>query len=155
SSIFPNRYIVHCQAAMTIPVSRRALDAAVRERGSAAYVLTVSDRGMPHVVQAEIIGIEGGLVAEVGAHSADNARARPGVCVLYPSRGPTDYSLIVDALATVEMTQDGPRLLLAPTRAVLHRRAPAFDAASSPCGSDCLPLAITKRDATGSAGTDA
>jgi len=127
---------------MSIPVPLRDLDAAVRDRGAAAYVLTVSERGSPHVVQTTIARNMGGLAAVVGARTADNARSRPRVSVLYPSRGPADYSLIIDAVATVDTTEDGPRLLLAPTRAVLHRSVPAPDPGTSSCGSDCVSVAL-------------
>jgi hypothetical protein len=127
---------------MSIPVALRNLDAAVGERGSAAYVLTVTERGTPHVVHAEILRDAAGLMAVVGESTARNAGSRPHVTVLYPSRRPEDYSLIVDVVATVVSTPDGVRLRLAPSRAVLHRPAPAPDPAASPCGSDCVPLAI-------------
>ena len=81
-------------------------------------------------------------MATVGVRTADNACHRPRVSLLYPSRDYADYSLIVDAIATVDVTDDGARLLLAPTRAVLHRPAPAADPSTSPCGSDCIPVAL-------------
>jgi hypothetical protein len=93
-------------------------------------------------VHAEVAREPTGLVAIVGAHTADNARRRPHVCLLYPSRDPADYSLIIDAVAEVESTGGGPRLRVVPTRAVLHRPGPAADPASSSCGSDCIPLAL-------------
>jgi len=127
---------------MSIPVPLRQLDDALHERGSAAYVLTVSELGTPHVVHAVVTSEGDRLRATVGAHTADNAARRPRVSLLYPTRTTTDYSLIVDAVATVEVTEDGPCLLLKPTRAVLHRPAPAPDPATSPCGSDCVPLAL-------------
>ena len=52
------------------------------------------------------------------------------------------YSLIIDAIATVEVTPGGPCLHLAPTRSVLHQPVPAPDPSTSACGSDCVPLAI-------------
>ena len=127
---------------MSIPVPLRSLDGAVAERGAAAFVLTVSDRGTPHVVHAEVTTADGGLFAVVGAGTAHNAAERPHVSVLYPCRQPDDYSLIIDAISTVAATQDGFRLHLAPTRAVLHRPAPAPDSATSPCASDCIPLPL-------------
>ena len=127
---------------MSISVLLRHLSAALGERGSGAYVLTVSEGGTPHVVHAQVVTAGDQLVASVGAHTADNARRRPRVSLLYPSRTEVDYSLIVDATAAVEVTEDGPRLRLAPTRAVLHRPAPAPDPADAPCGSDCVALAI-------------
>jgi len=119
---------------MSIPVALGTLPAVVRDRGPAGYVLTVSDRGSPHVVHAEIEHGASGLVAAVGAGTARNANQRPEVTVLYPSRSHDDYSLIVDAVATVISTPDGFRLLLAATRAVLHRAVPAPEAAGSVAG---------------------
>jgi hypothetical protein len=130
------------------PLALRDLDAALRQCGTAAYVLTVGERGAPHVVYAEVTREATGLVAVVGAHTADNARRRPHVSLLYPPRDSADYSLIIDAVAEVESTVAGPRLRVAPTRAVLHRPGPAPDPASSSCGSDCVPLPLGELEGT-------
>jgi hypothetical protein len=127
---------------MSIAVSLGALEDAVRDRGAAAYVLTVSDRGTPHVVHAQVVQNGDGLLAAVGERTALNAGSRPGVSLLYPSRHADDYSLIVDAIATVVAMPEGAGLRLVPTRAVLHRPLPAPDPAASPCGSDCIPLSL-------------
>jgi len=121
------------------------LETAVRERGTAANVLTVSEAGTPHVVQAEVTLDESGLLAVVGASTARNAQARPQVCVLYAARDATDYSLIVDAVATVLGEGPSTPVRLAPTRAVLHRPGPPPDPAATSCGSDCVPLPLAPR----------
>ncbi len=59
---------------------------------------------------------------------------------LYPVRGAGDYSLIVDGTATVTPGVDGHRLLVTPTKAVLHRSAPAPEPTTSGCEADCVPL---------------
>ena len=118
------------------------LASALDARGAGAYVLTVSDPGVPHVVDAEVVREGDRLLAVVGAHTADNARRRPRVSLLYAPPQPGGYSLIVDAVATVEATSAGPRLSMAPTRAVLHRSGPAPDPSASTCGADCQPLAL-------------
>jgi len=120
------------------------MDSAVAERGAAAYVLTVSDRGTPHVVHAELTRTAEGFVALVGAGTAHNASCRPQISVLYPCRRIDDYSLIIDAVATVVATPDGARLRLALTRAVLHRPGPAPDPKISACGADCIPLSLSE-----------
>jgi hypothetical protein len=117
-----------------------SLQAVVSERGPQAYVVTVSEHGAPHAVYAPVRWERGGLVAEVGAHTAANAAARPQVSLLYPVHVDGDYSLIVDGTAVVESDR-GHRLRVTPTRAVLHRQGPAPDPASS-CGADCVPLPI-------------
>jgi hypothetical protein len=61
------------------------------------------------------------------------------VSLLYPIRSGADYSLIVDGTAAVISHDDGHRLMITPTKAVLHRPAPAPDP-SSACGADCVPL---------------
>ena len=127
---------------MTIPVDLGELEAAARERGPAAYILTVNDRGTPHVVHAEVTITSEGLVVQVGERTALYARHRPNVSLLYPCRSAADYSLIVDAVASVVATPEGSRLLLMPTRAVLHRPAPVPETALSSCGADCVPLSL-------------
>jgi hypothetical protein len=127
--------------AMNTPLPLHDLAGAIGARGTGAYVLTVSEPGVPHVVHAEVVKDGDRLLAVVGAHTADNARRQPRVSLLYTPRESGDYSLIVDAVATVEVTADGERLILAATRAVLHRSGPAPDPTSS-CGADCQPLAL-------------
>ena len=129
---------------MTTTVFLDDLEAAMRQRGSVAFVLTVGDTGAPHVVQAEVVIDAGRLVATIGARTVSNARSRPHVTVLWPSRHLADYSLIVDAVETVGSAATEAQLLLSPTRAILHRPAPAPDPTASPCGSDCVPVALTK-----------
>jgi hypothetical protein len=124
---------------MSIPVPLDGLRAALEERGGNAYLLTVSDDARPHAVHGPI-GWEGDLLAaDVGKRSAANAAARPGVSLLYPVRADDDYSLIVDGTAVVDARAGGHRVLITPTKAVLHRPAAAPDP-SSPCGTDCVPL---------------
>ncbi len=148
-AIYADNQSVHCRMEMSTPTGTLDLDAALRERGSAAYILTVDGGGAPHVVHAEVHRHGAHLIAAVGRHTADNAGSRPRVSILYPARDPASYSLIVDATASVAPSADGCRLLLAPTRAVLHRPAPAPDPAASPCGSDCVPVALTASPGAG------
>ncbi|MCI0547919.1 MAG: pyridoxamine 5'-phosphate oxidase family protein [Candidatus Rokubacteria bacterium] len=134
---------------MNIQVAREQLAAAVRERGSGAYVLTVTEDGTPHVVHARVEWDGAELVAEVGARTAENASARPRISLLYPIRSETDYSLIVDGVACVEAAGDGRRLRVTPARGVFHRPGPSPDPASS-CTDDCIPI-FTSLDAARSA----
>jgi len=124
---------------VSIPVALDALRAAVDERGGSAYVLTVSDDARPHAVHVPVRWEGEVLAAEVGKRSAAYAAARPAVSLLYPVRADGDYSLIVDGSAVVASSDEGHRLLITPTKAVLHRAAVAPDPAS-PCSADCLPL---------------
>ena len=125
---------------MTVDVALERLRTAVAERGTRAYVLTVSDDGRPHAVHAAVRWEGDALAADVGRRSAANATARPAVSLLYAARSDADYSLIIDGDATVASGEDGPRLLVTPTKAVLHRPAAAPDPTATSCDADCVPL---------------
>jgi hypothetical protein len=127
------------KAFMSIPVQLEGLRVALEERGGRAYVLTVADDARPHAVHAPVRWEGDVLAVDVGKRSAANAAARPAVSLLCPVRAVGDYSLIVDGTAVVASREAGHRLLITPTKAVLHRPAPAPDPAS-PCGADCVPL---------------
>ena len=118
------------------------LRAALDERGEVAFLLTVSDDARPHAVQCPVRWQGDALAVDVGARSAANAGARPGVSLLYPARTAGDYSLIVDGTAAVAPSDERRGLLITPTKAVLHRPAAAPDPASA-CGADCVPLLRT------------
>ena len=125
---------------MSIPVPLERLRVAIAERGRSAYVLTVSDDGRPHAVHAPVCWEGDALAAEVGRRTAANAAARPSVSLLFPVRADGDYSLIVDGTAAGASGGDRPRLLVTPTKAVLHRPAPAPGPSASSCDADCVPL---------------
>src|SRR4029077_16484109 len=125
---------------MSIPIAMERLRAAVDERVQSAYVLTVSDDGRPHAVHGPVRWEGDVLAAEVGRRSAANAMARPSVSLLFPVRADGDYSLIVDGTAAVASGGKGQRLLVTPTRAVLHRPAPAPAPTGSSCEADCVPV---------------
>ncbi len=135
---------------MSVPVPLDRLRAAIAERGPGAYVLTVADDGRPHAVHAPVRWEGDVLIADVGRRSAANAGARPSLSLLYPVRSDGDYSLIVDGTAAVASSDGAPRLVVTPTRAVLHRPAPAPDRTASTCDADCVPLlpTTTRRDSS-------
>lgn len=126
-----------------VTVEADGVERAWRERGPGAYVITVSGDGRPHTVHAVTAWEHEDLVAEVGATTASNARARSNVSLLFAIRDPSDYSLIVDGIARVEMKADTARLRVTPTRAVLHR--PGTPATPTACGSDCVPIVTRDR----------
>jgi hypothetical protein len=125
---------------MSIPVPLEQLRTASAERRPHAYVLTVSDDGRPHAVHAPLCWQGVVLAVDVGRRSAANATVRPAVSLLFSVRTADDYSLIVDGSAAVESDAGAHRLLVTPTKAVLHRPAPAPDPTTSSCGADCVPL---------------
>lgn len=131
---------------MSVPVPLQRLRAAVEERGTSGYLLTVSEDGSPHAVHAPVHWEDDVIVAEVGKRSAANAGARPSVSLLFPVRAEGDYSLIVDGTAAVGSDESRRTVRITPTHAVLHRPAVAPDPSSS-CAADCVPLlpATSKR----------
>jgi len=129
---------------MSIPVPLDRLRAALEDRPGAAYLLTVSDDGRPHAVHVRVAWDGDRLVADVGTRSAGNATARSSVSVLYPVWADGDYSLIVDGTAEVTSHDEGRRMSITPTKAILHRPAAAPEP-GSPCADDCVPLLRTGR----------
>jgi hypothetical protein len=117
---------------VSIAVGLEELRARIDEFTADAYVLTVSDDGRAHSV-AVAVGWDGDeLVIASGGTTRRNATARPLVALLWPPPERGGYSLIVDA--EVARVDDAAEVVvLAPTRAVLHRPAPGG-------GSDCAPV---------------
>jgi hypothetical protein len=124
---------------MSISVPLEKLCAALAERGGSAYLLTVSDDARPHAVHVSVCWEGDLLAAEAGKRSIANAAARPAVSLLYPVRADGDYSLIVDGTAIVDAQPERQRVLITPTKAVLHRPAVAPDPTAA-CEADCIPL---------------
>lgn len=125
---------------MSIPVE---LSSVAREmaRYGFAYLMTTNARGAPHAV-AVVAEVQGGdlVVNGIGRHTRENALARPVVGLVWPPPSLAEHSLIVDGQATVV----GESLRITPTRAVLHRPAPApTPRAPGTCQSDCVELGKT------------
>jgi hypothetical protein len=76
-------------------------------------------------------------LAGIGNTTGANASARPLVSLVWPPSEPGGHSLIVDATATT--AGDDGRVILEPTRAVLHRTV-ATPNASAAGESDCRPV---------------
>lgn len=101
-----------------------------------AYMVTIGDDGRPHVVA--VTPVPNGtalLVGDLGRRTRANVSARPEVTLVWPPASAGEHSLIVDGSAA----GSGDALTITPTRAVLHRPAPAPDAGSG-CGSDCVEI---------------
>ena len=121
---------------MSIPVAVTDLADAMAQRPY-AYLLTVSDDGRPHAVAVVPTLAAGELTMEVGRRTTGNAAARPeSVSLVWPPSVPGEYSLIADGRARVE----NDRVVVTPTKAVLHRPAPGEAASPDSCGSDCQPV---------------
>ncbi len=126
---------------MSIAVRLDALRAEIDERSRAPYVLTVSPDGRPHAVAIHTRWDGDSLTLEPGNRTAANAADRRLVSLVWPPDKADGYSLILDASVTaVDAAGDGHnRLVLAPTKAVLHRPATVLGPADG-CAADCIPL---------------
>lgn len=102
------------------------------------YLITVGDDYRAHTVAVEPVFTGGRLaIGAVGRHTRENATTHADVSIVWPPRSADGYSLIVDGRAHAS----GDTLTVEPTRAVLHRKAKADAAATSPDGlHDCVPL---------------
>jgi len=122
---------------MSVKVDLDQLDDALADF-TFAYLITVGDDYRAHTVAVQPVLVDGVLdVGAIGKSTRSNAGAHPGVTVVWPPREPGGYSLIVDGRA--ELTDTA--LLVAPSRAVLHRPAAPDSPATNPgCLHDCVPL---------------
>lgn len=102
------------------------LPAAIAQRGSAVFLLTVGEV-RPHVVSVSVAVVAGQLEVGAGRRTARNVADHPEVTLLWPHDDThPDNSLLVDG--TASLTADGERLAIVASRAVLHRasgRGPA------------------------------
>lgn len=121
---------------MSIPVELHTLDEAIARYGDAAYLLTGAGNGRPHISHVRVRREGQALVVAAGTTTRANAAERPLAALLWSPIEAGGYSLIVD----VDAALDGESLRLAPTRAVLHRPAPAPVPAGADCAYDCRPL---------------
>ncbi len=122
---------------MSIPVALPELGQAMA-RYRFAYLLTASAKGAPHAT-ATAVTLDGGVlhIPGIGRRTRANIEREPAVALVWPPLSPDEHSLIVEGTAALE----GEGLRVTPTRAVLHRSAPAPEpAAPGACGSDCVEL---------------
>ena len=122
---------------MSIPVALPELGQAMA-RYRFAYLLTSPSQGAPHAT-ATAVTLEGGVlhIGGIGRRTRANIEREPAVALVWPPASSDEHSLIVDGTAAIE----GEGLRITPTRAVLHRSAPAPEpTAPGACGSDCVEL---------------
>lgn len=126
---------------MSIPVEVEKLRAEAERYGATPYLLTTSGDGRPHSVSVSAAWAGGMLVvATVGKRTAANVAARKLVSLLWPPHEPGGYSLIVDGDGALEGEGEAARVVVRPTRGVLHRPAAAPDAIPDGCSADCKPI---------------
>lgn len=118
-----------------MPVDLDALAEQVAAHGPQAMLVTVSDGERPHAVAVEVTWDAGRLRTGAGNRTSANVDARPDVSVLWPTLSPGAYSLIVDGHATVE----GTEVVVAPSRAVLHR-TPVGSSGADPSAPSCITV---------------
>jgi hypothetical protein len=127
---------------MSIQVELSGLREAIEAYERAPYFLTVGDDGRPHSVQIEWSWRDEELELSVGNRTAENARARTRVALVWPPDELGGYSLIVDGdvtHTTLRVDDAGDNVVrMQPTRAVFHR--PATRPTAEGCGADCVPI---------------
>lgn len=104
---------------MSTTVDLTELPAAVADRGPAAFLVTTGEE-RPHVVAVVVDVVDGALEVGAGRRTVANAAARPEVTLLWPADAahPAN-SLLIDG--TASPADQGERLRIAPSAAVLHR----------------------------------
>lgn len=125
---------------MSIAVARHELAEAVRRFGF-AYLVTVGAEAAVHVVAVPTAVRDDALVVTgLGRRTRANLAERTAVTLVWPPPEPGGHSLIVDGDGAL----DGDELRVTPTRAVLHRPAPADTPTPAPadgaCAADCVRL---------------
>ena len=125
---------------MSMSVALEGLRDEIDRQGPVAFFLSVGSDGRPHSVQLPVTWVEPGqLVVHPGDGTVANAAARPLVSLLWPPTQSGGYSLIVDATVVATSGSGGANsVTVAPTKAVLHRRARADDPTAAAHGSDCV-----------------
>jgi hypothetical protein len=78
-------------------------------------------------------------VTDLGPTTRANIAARPHVTLIWPPAAADGYSLIVDG--TGELC--GNAVAVSPTRAVLHRPAPANQPPAARCADNCREIPTT------------
>jgi len=108
---------------MSVPVDLTALEAEIARDGSAAFLVTASTEGRPHVVSVTVALAAGELTMSAGRTSRRNLVASPSATLLWPGGPGAEYCLLVDGTAWVD---DGAEVVVVrPTSAILHRLAAA------------------------------
>ncbi len=102
-----------------------------------AYLITVGGDYRAHTVAVEPVLSDGIFeVGSIGNSTRRNLAAHADVTLVWPPSQPGGYSLIVDGIG--RPTEDA--LTVAPSRAVLHRKALPGATTKPGCKDDCLPL---------------
>jgi hypothetical protein len=105
------------------------------------YLLTVSGDSRPHCSCSEVVWDESGLIVPApSGWAASEALGRQQVTLLWPPAQRSGYSLIVDGIARGAKIEGQAMLVVAPTRAVWHRRGKTTSSTGSSCQSDCIPI---------------
>jgi hypothetical protein len=112
---------------MSVPVELADLAEKTASYGPVAYLVTAGPDGKPHVVSVAPSWEGDRLEAGAGRHTSENIAQNPTATIMWAAPPGQPYCLIVDGQAEV----GDSRLLLTPTRAVLHRVAQADEALPS------------------------
>ena len=115
---------------------------AARTFTSTPYLVTVTAELRPHcsVVHPDWDQVSGRPVVAAPSSWAECERmGHTAVTLLWPPTEIDGYSLIVDGTATTTAQGSEQRLVITPSRAVLHRPE-RVERPGSPCGADCVQI---------------
>jgi hypothetical protein len=108
---------------VSLPVPLASLAEQVERFGEVVYVITADEHGKGHVVSVTVAWAGDELVVGAGRRTSRNVEATGTSTLLWPAPAGEPYSLIVDGDARVDAGE--AKLVIRPTRAVLHRVAGA------------------------------
>ena len=105
------------------------------------YLLTVGEQPRPHISAQAARVVDGAVVVPgAGRGSRERIAVNELVTLLAPPYEPGGYSLIIDGAGRV----DADSVVIAPTRAVLHRPAEVPPPSSDgTCAQDCVEIGVT------------
>lgn len=105
------------------------------------YLLTVTAQRRPHCIMVAVTWRADRIVVSAPSEwAASESADLKEVSLLWPPVEPGGYSLIVDGIATTDVTGDGSSLWITPTRAVFHRTGATRAPGGSTCKSDCISI---------------
>ncbi|MBO0876459.1 MAG: pyridoxamine 5'-phosphate oxidase family protein [Pseudonocardia sp.] len=111
------------------------------ERYRLAYLITVNADARAHVAVVTPAVADGRLsVTGLGKGSRGTVAVSPAVTLLWPPAETDGHSLVVDGVGTLH----GDDLMVAPTRAVLHRPAERPSPGAGGCQADCIELPVQR-----------
>ena len=117
------------------------LKEALDEYGDQALLITANSEDL-HVSHVIVDLQDGKLHGAIGKSATQNIESRDNITLLWSPRTQGDYSLIMDAKASLNKTDELTHCWFTISRAVLHRAGDKPQDSLGPCASDCRPIRL-------------